>query len=359
MPPSTAPAPALDEARLEAFLGSVVGDVGGAATVAMICLGESLGLYEAMTGTGPLTADQLATTADCNPRLVREWLDQQATAGYVEHDTVTDAYELPSEHAMVLAERTSPAFVAGGQWAIASIFKDLERTIDAFRGDGGVPWGDHHPCLFHGTAEFFRPSYEANLTSSWIPALDGVDERLRAGGHVADVGCGHGHSTVLIAAAYPAAEVVGFDPHAGSVEAARDSAAARELTNVRFTATPADGYDGRYDLIVFGDCLHDMGDPVGAARHARSRLTEIGTVMVVEPFALDDRSANHGTLTAKLFYGASTGICTPSALSQPGGMALGAQSGEAGMREVFDTAGFTHFRRAAETPFNIVYEARP
>lgn len=346
----------VDEDRLTQFLGAVVSDLGGATTVANVCLGDQLGLYAAMAGRGWMTAADLSAATTCNPRLLQEWLDQQAAAGYVDAEGYT--YRLPDEHAAVLAHRDSPAFVAGGQHSMAAMFRDLDRVAEAFRGDGGLAWGDHDARLFTGTAEFFRPTYQEHLAADWIPALDGVDATLRAGGRVADVGCGHGYSTLTIAAAYPDAEVVGFDNHEGSVAAARRNARTAGLDGrVRFEVAPAGGFDGVYDLIVFGDCLHDMGNPVTVAAHAASRLATDGRVLVIEPYAADDRTTNRSLPTAKVFYGASAFLCTPSALSQDGHHALGAQAGEPGMRAVFADAGYTGFRRVAETPFNLVFEA--
>ncbi|HVN86759.1 MAG TPA: class I SAM-dependent methyltransferase [Candidatus Binatia bacterium] len=349
----------MDEGKVQAFLGRFVGDLGGVTTIAMVALANELGLYQAMDGKGPLDAAALAAATGCNRRLLQEWLDQQAAAGYLAYDAETGRYELPAEHAFALAQRQSPAFVAGGSLVVASMFHDLERVAAAFRGDGGLPWGDHHPHLFRGTAEFFRPGYQTNLTTSWIPALDGVEARLRAGIRVADIGCGYGISTIVMAKAYPASRIHGFDYHAPSIEVARQSAHDAAMgERVHFDVARANAFSGRFDLICFFDCLHDMGDPVGIAKHARAQLDDGGTVMLVEPFAHDDRATNHGLASAKVFYGASTFICTPNSLSQEVGRAMGAQAGEAGMRAVFDEAGYSHFRRVTETPFNIVYEAR-
>jgi 2-polyprenyl-3-methyl-5-hydroxy-6-metoxy-1,4-benzoquinol methylase len=349
----------IDQSKVQTFLGRFVGDLGGVATIAMVALGNELGLYEAMDGRGPVDAAALAEATRCNRRLVREWLDQQAAAGYVTYDAAAGRYELPAEHAFALAQRQSPAFVAGGSLVMAAMFHDLERVAEAFRGDGGVPWGDHHPHLFRGTAEFFRPGYQSNLTAAWIPALDGVEARLQAGIRVADIGCGHGISSIVMAQAYPASEIHGFDYHAPSISVARESAESAGLANrVHFNVARANAFDGSFDLVCFFDCLHDMGDPVGVAKHTRSRLAPGGTVMLVEPFAHDERAVNHTLPSAKVFYGASTFICTPNSLSQEVGRGMGAQAGEAGMRAVFDEAGYSHFRRVTETPFNIVYEAR-
>jgi 2-polyprenyl-3-methyl-5-hydroxy-6-metoxy-1,4-benzoquinol methylase len=349
----------IDENKLNEFMGSFLNDMGGCVTVAMVCIGNELGLYDAMDGAGPMTADQLAGATGCNARLLQEWLDQQAAAGYVAHHADTGAYELPPEQAMALAKRQSPVFVAGGSLSMASMMQDLDKVADAFRGDGGLAWGDHSPSLFRGTAEFFRPGYQHHLTTDWIPSLDGVAEQLERGATVADVGCGHGISSIVMAQAYPASRVDGFDFHAPSIDTATESAEVAGVADrVRFHVAAADQFSGRFDLVCFFDCLHDMGDPVGIATHAKDQLVDGGTVMLVEPFAASDKATNLAMPTAKAFYGASAFICTPNSLSQPVGRGMGAQAGEPGMRAVFDEAGYSSFRRAAETPFNIVYEAR-
>ena len=351
---------AIDMAAVEAAAGSVVGFMTGAAVAAGIVLGERLGLYRAMAGFGGISVDELAGGTRLNARLVREWLDGQTAAGLVTYDAAGDRYALPAEHALVLADEDSPAFLAGGAGLLEAMYQGLPRLADAFRGDGGFAWSDQHASLFPATARFFRPGYRTNLVSSWLPALDGVVERLATdGGRIADIGCGFGHSSTVMAATFDKVDVVGFDYHAGSIEQAAALAAEQGLGDrVRFQQADAVSYDGEYDLICFFDCLHDMGDPVGIARHAAAHLAPGGTVMVVEPFAHDTRIDNHANPAAALFYHASTFLCTPNSLSQSVGRAMGAQSGEPGMRAVFDEAGYTHFRRATESPFNIVYEAR-
>ncbi|MDH3755010.1 MAG: class I SAM-dependent methyltransferase [Acidimicrobiia bacterium] len=349
----------MDEAKLEAFLATFIADMGGTGTIAMVAVGNELGLYEAMDGQGAMTAAQLAEASGCNERLVGEWLDQQASAGYLVFDAETSAYELPPEQAFALAQRQSPGFVAGGVLTYASMFMDLDRVADAFRGDGAVAWGDHHPSLFRGVAEFFRPGYQSMLTTAWIPSIEGVTEKLEAGGRVADVGCGHGISSVVMAQAYGASEIYGFDFHPPSIDVAREGAEIAGVSDrVHFRVAAADEFTGEFDLVCFFDCLHDMGDPVGIVEHTRSQLAEGGIVMLVEPFAHGDRVTNHQRPLARASYAASTFICTPNSLSQPVGRAMGAQAGEPGMRAVFEEAGYRHFRRASETPFNIVYEAR-
>jgi SAM-dependent methyltransferase len=290
---------------------------------------------------------------------MREWLDGQAAGGLVAYDANADTYELGPEAAMALADEDSPVFVARGMNTFASMFHDMPKIAEAFRGDGALSWGDHHPFLFCGSEWSFRTGYRAHLTTAWIPALDGVDAQLRAGARVADVGCGHGASVVTMAAAYPDSVFTGFDFHAPSIAICRERAReAGVCGHVDFQVATATEYDGEFDLICFFDCLHDMGDPVGAARHARQHLRPGGKVMLVEPFAIDPRSRNIAeNPMAPLFYVASSCVCTPNSLSQEVGAALGAQAGEAKLRAIFEEAGFRQFRRAAQTPMNLVIEA--
>jgi SAM-dependent methyltransferase len=349
----------VDEAKLEQLMGQVVGYMTGGAMCFGMWLGDELGLYRALAGSGSMTADEVAAKTGCNPRLVREWLDGQVAGGLVSWDAETDRYSLPAEEAMVLADDNSSAFVARAMNAFGSLFMDINKVSDAFRGNGALSWSDHHPCLFSGTEWFFRTGYRAELPN-WIAALDGVAEKLAGGGTVADVGCGHGASAVVIAETFPKASVVGFDFHEPSIDTARlraEEAGVADRTS--FALAGAKGYDGTYDLICFFDSLHDMGDPVGIARYAREHLAEDGTVLLVEPFALDDRPANMtDNPMAALLYTASCSICTPNSLSQEVGLGLGAQAGEARLRDVFEQAGFTRFRRAAETPLNLILEAK-
>ena len=347
----------MDEAKLAEFMGKLVNDMGGAAMIANVILGEELGLYRAMADGTPVTPDELATKTGCNARLVREWLNAQAASGYVEHSN--DHFRLPPEQALALAVEDSPVFVAGGAVVLASLFIDKDKLVQAMRGNGALPWGDHHPGMFAGTERFFRPGYRAHLVAEWLPALEGVVLKLEAGATVADVGCGHGASTVLMAQAYPRSRFVGFDYHAPSVATATQRAAAGGVADrATFFEATAKSYPGSdYDLICFFDCLHDMGDPVGAARHAHQALKGDGTVLLVEPFAGDRLEENLNPL-GRLFYAASTFICTPNSLSQEVGLGLGAQAGEARLRSVFMEAGFTRFRRATATPFNLIFEAR-
>jgi SAM-dependent methyltransferase len=350
----------VDQAKLEAFMGKMIGFMTGSAICSSIWLGDELGLYRELAGSGPRTADSVAAGTGCNARLVREWLDAQAAGGLVAYDPDADTYEVSPEAALVLADDGSPVFVARAMNALGSLFLDTQKVAAAFRGNGALGWGEHHPCLFCGTEWFFRTGYRAYLTTQWIPVLDGVETKLRAGARVADVGCGHGASVVVMAAAYPNSTFCGFDFHAPSVETARKRAAEAGVGGrARFEVATATGYPGRYDLISFFDCLHDMGDPVGAARHAREHLAPGGTVLLVEPFALDGRRRNIAeNPIAALMYAASASICTPNSLSQDVGLGLGAQAGEARLRKVFEDAGFTHFRRAAQTPMNLILEAR-
>ena len=351
---------AIDMARVEQFMGQMVGYMTGGAICYGVWLGDELGLYRALAGSGSLTADEVAGKAGCNSRLVREWLDGQVAGGLVGYDAATDRYELSPEATMALADDSSPIFVARGMNAFGSMFIDIDKIKAAFRSDdGAMSWGDHHPCLFSGTEWFFRTGYRAELPN-WIGALDGVAEKLEAGGTVADVGCGHGASVVVLAQTYPRAQIHGFDFHPPSVATAKDRAEEGGVTaNTTFEVADAKGYPGTYDVICFFDCLHDMGDPVGNASYAREHLNPGGTVLLVEPFALDNRVENlRGNPMAPLLYTASASICTPNSLSQEVALGLGAQAGEAKLREVFEQAGFSQFRRAAETPMNLVLEAR-
>jgi hypothetical protein len=352
---------AIDEAKLQEFMGRMVGYMTGGAICMAIWLGDELGLYGALAPGGPLTADELAEPTGCNPRLVREWLDGQVAAGLIEYDAAADRYSLGAEAAMALADETSPAFTARGMNTLGSLFRDMEKLKAAFTSDGGLAWGDHDACLFKGTEWFFRTGYRTFLPSSWIPALDGVQEKLEAGARAADIGCGHGASVVVMADAYPNSRFWGFDYHPPSIETARERAAEAGVeSRTTFEVAGAKDFPGTYDLICFFDCLHDMGDPVGVAAYTREHLEADGTVLLVEPFALDGRAANiEGNPLAAMLYTASSVVCTPNSLSQEVGLGLGAQAGEAKLRAVFEEAGFSHFRRAAETPLNLVLEAKP
>ena len=347
----------MNEARLHDFMGKLVNDMGGAAIMANVILGEELGLYRAMADNAPVTPEELAGRTGCNARLVREWLSGQAASGYVEHQD--GRFRLPEEQALALAHEDSPVYVAGGAAVLGSMYLDKDKIAAAMRGNGALSWGDHHPCLFSGTERFFRPGYRANLVSSWLPALDGVVDKLERGAHVADVGCGHGASTIVMAHAYPRSTFHGFDFHGPSIEKARQRAAEAGVGDrVQFSRASAKEFPGSdYDLVCFFDCLHDMGDPVGAARRAHQALKADGTVLLVEPFANDDLDQNLNPV-GRMFYAASTCVCTPNSLSQEVGLGLGAQAGERRLRQVFTEAGFRSFRRATETPFNLILEAR-
>jgi SAM-dependent methyltransferase len=348
----------MDEAKLNAFMGQAVGDMAAAISGLMVHLGDELGLYRAMAGAGAISPDELAARTGTDARYVREWLNNQAAGGYVTYDAATSTYELPEEQAMALADEDSPVFVCGGFAGIASAYTDWATFADAFRTGRGVGWHEHDQRLFRGTERFFRPGYRAHLVSEWIPALTGVEEKLRRGARVADVGCGHGASTILMAQAFPMSRFTGFDYHEPSVDTARKRAAEAGVSDrVSFEVATAKDYPGSYDLIAFFDCLHDMGDPVGAAAHAREALAAGGTVMLVEPYA-NDRVEDNLNPIGRAFYGFSSVICTPASKSQEVGLALGAQAGETKLREVFTDAGFAGLRRATETPFNLVLEAR-
>lgn len=349
----------IDGSRLEELMGRMVGNMTGGALCFGVWLGDELGLYRALAGAGALTAHEVAGKAGCNERLVREWLDGQVAGGLVGYDAAGDRYELSPEAALALADDQSPVFVARAMNAFGSLFMDIDKITAAFRGDGALSWGDHHPCLFSGTEWFFRTGYRAELPN-WIAALDGVADKLAAGGTVADVGCGHGASVVVLAQTYPQARITGFDFHAPSIDTARIRAKEAGVADrTSFEVADAKGYPGTFDLICFFDCLHDMGDPVGIASYALDHLAEDGTVLLVEPYAIDGRGANiAGNPMAALLYTASSSICTPNSLSQEVGLGLGAQAGEGRLREVFEEAGFTRFRRAAETPLNLILEAK-
>jgi 2-polyprenyl-3-methyl-5-hydroxy-6-metoxy-1,4-benzoquinol methylase len=349
----------LDQAKLESFVARAVGDLSSAYGGVMVSLGSRLGLYKAMWGAGPISARELAARTGYAERYVREWLNAQACGGYVDYHVVSDSYELSPEQAFVLADEESPVFVPPAWNVPASMWLDEEKTLDAFRTGRGVAWGEHEARLSCGVAAFYRNGYRANLVQQWLPALDGVVEQLEAGIEVADVGCGFGHSTVLMAKAFPRSHFHGIDAHTPSIEKARRNAAdAGVAERVSFEAASAVGYhDRQYGLICFFDCLHDMGDPIAAARHTREKLAPGGTVMLVEPFA-HDRVEQNLSPVGRMYYSASTTICCAHAISEGGTLVLGGQAGEARLADVFRKAGFTHFRRAAETPFNLILEAR-
>jgi SAM-dependent methyltransferase len=350
----------LDEAKVGTFVNQVLGELGATVNAALVVMGDELGLYRAMHGAGALTPGELAESTGTSERYVREWLNAQAAGGYVEYDPQQRRYTLPDEHAVALADESSPFFMPGAFQLLTASLRDAPRITEAFRSGAGVGWHEHDHGVFEGCERFFRPGYAAHLVDAWIPALDGVEDRLRAGATVADVGCGHGASTILMAEAFPASQFVGFDYHEESIEQARERARAAGVADrVRFEVSPAAGYPGGgYDLVTTFDCLHDMGDPVGAAQHVLASLAPEGTWLIVEPFAGDHVEDNLNPV-GRIYYGASTLLCTPASLSQDVGLALGAQAGEARLRDVVTGGGFTRFRRATETPFNLVLEARP
>ncbi|HVR87549.1 MAG TPA: class I SAM-dependent methyltransferase [Planctomycetota bacterium] len=350
----------VDGAKLDAFLGRAVSDMAACMAGVTLILGHKLGLYRAMAGAGPLSSEMLAHKTGIRERYVREWLAAQAAGGYVTYDAASKTYELPPEQAFVLADAGSPAFFPPAYEIVSSMWHDEERLVDVFRNGRGFPWGEHHHRLFHGTEAFFKTGYKANLVASWLPALEGVEAKLRAGARCADVGCGHGASTILMAQAFPKSTFVGYDAHPPSIETARSRAKEAEVHDrVTFETAKAQTYPGsKFDLICFFDCLHDMGDPVGAARHALKSLKPDGTVLLVEPFAADRVEENLHPV-GRLYYSASVALCVPNSLSEECGAGLGAQAGEARLGSILKEAGFTRFRRAATTPFNLVLEARP
>jgi SAM-dependent methyltransferase len=349
----------INQAKLDSFLGRAIADLSAGYGGVMVSLGSKLGLYKAMAGAGPLSARELAARAGCAERYVREWLNAQVAGGYLEYHAVSGTYELSPEQAMVLADEDSPVFLPNAWEVPASMWFDEDKAIEAFRSGKGVAWGDHDGRLYCGVAAFYRNAYRGSLVSQWLPALDGVVEKLEAGIDVADVGCGHGHSSILMAQAFPRSRFHGFDVHAASIEEARRHAAEAGLAGrVAFDVARASDYPGKgYGLICFFDCLHDMGDPLAAARHAAEALAPDGTVMLVEPYA-NDRVEDNVSPVARLYYAASTTLCCAHAISEGGDLVLGAQAGEGRLAEVFRKTGFTHFRRAAETPFNLILEAR-
>jgi 2-polyprenyl-3-methyl-5-hydroxy-6-metoxy-1,4-benzoquinol methylase len=348
----------VDEQRLNAFLGKAVADLGAAVSSVLVSIGDELGFYRALAAA-PLTAGELAAKTGTNERYVREWLANQAAGGYVEYDATSQRFSLTPEQALCLADPNGPADVPGAYAIVRDLFYVRDRALENFRTGQGMEWGEHHACLFHGTERFFRASYNSNLLGSWLPALDGAVDKLQRGGRVADVGCGHGASTILMAQSFPKSTFVGIDYHESSIATAQQRAREAGVSNVRFEVADATSYNGgRYDLIAFFDCLHDMADPAAAARHARHTLTADGHVMVVEPFA-HDRLEDNLNPVGRVYYGASALVCVPVSLAK-NGPALGAQAGERRLRTMLvDHGGFTRFRRATETPFNIVLEARP
>ena len=350
---------AVNPEKLSAFMGRMLGDLGALTNSVLVHLGDQLGLYKALVKAGPTTPTALAKQTGTTERLVREWLSAQAAQGYVTYDKTTGQFSLSPEQAMVFAHEDSPVFMAGFFDVARGLFDDTPKIVNAFKTDGKLAWHEHNGCLFCGTSRLFRPVYNHHLVNEWLPTLDGVIEKLQRGALVADVGCGQGASTILMAKAFPNSKFYGYDYHAGSIEAAQKAARDEGVADrISFEVGAARRYPVKgFDLVCFFDCLHDMGDPVGAARHVRETLNPDGTWLVVEPFAHDTLEENLNPVGA-VFYAASTLVCTPASLSQEVGLALGAQAGEGRIRKVAAEGGFTHFRRAAETPFNIVFEAK-
>ena len=345
-------------AGLEQFMGKMLGDLGAAISGALVVLGDRLGLYRTLGTSAPMTAAELAKKTNTSERYIREWLAAQAASGYVTQLPGTKQYTLSPEQKMVFADENSPTCMVGAYDVVTSLFHDVPKLEEAFRTGKGVGWHEHHPCLFRGTERFFRPGYVANLVSSWLPSLTGVVEKLNRGAKVADVGCGHGASTILMAKAYPKSQFVGFDYHPASIDHARLKAKEAGAGNCTFEVADSRKYPGTgYDLVAFFDCLHDMGDPIGAAKHVKTTLAKDGTWLIVEPFAHDTVEENMNPV-GRIFYSASTMICVPASLSQEGALGLGAQAGEAKLKEVVTAGGFTQFRRATETPFNLILEAK-
>lgn len=351
--------PVIDAAKVEAFAMRAIADATAGYTGVMVSLGHKLGLYKAMAGAGPLSAKELAKRAGCAERYVREWLNAQAAGQYLAYHPVSDTYELVPEHALVLADEDSPVFMPPAWQVPAAMWFDEPKALEAFRTGRGVAWSEHDARMACGVAAFYRNGYRASLVPQWLPALDGVVEQLQAGVHVADIGCGHGHATLLMAQAFPNSRFHGFDTHAASVHAAQGHAAEAGLAErAHFSVARAIDYpDHRFGLICFFDTLHDLGDPVAAAQHAAATLAPGGTVMLVEPFA-NDRVQDNLSPVGQLYYSGSALICCAHAIAEGGKLVLGAQAGPKRLADVFRKAGFTHFRRAAETPFNLIYEIR-
>lgn len=350
----------MDEGKLHQFIGQILSDLGGAASVGMVRIGDALGLYKALHANGPMTSHELAARVGANERYIREWLSHQAASNYLAYDAAAEKFSLPEEQAMVFAVEGSPVYLMGGFDLMAAMLDNQPKVEKAFRTGEGVAWGDQAGCLFCAVGRFFRPGYQNNLVGAWLPALDGMVGKLESGAKVADIGCGHGWSTITMAKAFPNSEFIGYDFHPGSIEAAQAHAVSHGgVPNVRFEVGTAKNYgETGLDLVTCFDCLHDMGDPTGAAAHVHRSLKPDGSWMIVEPMAGDSLEQNLNPV-GRLFYAASTMVCLPTSLSQEVGAALGAQAGEAKLREVITAGGFSTVRRATETPFNMILEARP
>ena len=356
--PASTGKPSLNPDTLNQLIGQMVTDLGAAVNGALVVLGDELGIYAALAEVGPVTSEQLAKKTKLHERQLREWLSAQAASGYVSYDAANNAFFLTPEQTAVFADRNSPAAMTGGFYAISAVYQDAPLVAESFRTGAGLPWGKHHNCLFCGTERFFRAGYQANLNHKWIPALEGVQQKLATGTRVADIGCGRGAATLVMAQAFPKSQFYGFDLHPASIEAANNHAREHQITNVHFSIASAKDFPGNdYGFVTVFDALHDMGDPIGAASHVKQSLQSDGTFMVVEPFAGDSLAENINP-RGRVYYGLSTMICTPGSLSQEVGLALGAQAGERRLKEVLSKGGFSRVRRAAETPFNMVLEAR-
>jgi SAM-dependent methyltransferase len=352
----------IDEQKLHEFMLKAVGDIGSTMSAMLLIIGDRLGLYKAMSESGkPITSEELAKKTNTNERLVREWLANQAAGGYLTYNSSDGKYTLPPEQSMALADENSPMYIHGAYQVIRSLFKDEDKFIEMFQRGKGLRWSEHNHDLFEGTARFFKPNYVGNLVSSWIPSLDGVEEKLKQGAKVADIGCGYGISTILMAKDYPNSKFYGFDNHGPSIEQAKEQLRKEEeiTGNVEFSSVSAndESIGNDYDLITFFDCIHDMGDPLGAMKFAKQSLKPDGTCMIIEPMA-NDKTEENLNLVGRIYYAASTLVCVPNSLAD-NGPALGAQAGEKKIKEISEAAGFTRFRRATQTPFNIIYEAKP
>ncbi|HJR46827.1 MAG TPA: class I SAM-dependent methyltransferase [Nitrososphaeraceae archaeon] len=350
----------IDQEKLNEFIEKVVIDWGAAGGVFNTFVGDKLGLFKAMAGAGELTHEQIAEKTGTHPRMIKEWLAGQAAGGYVIYNSVNRTYSLPEEQALALTNENSPAYVTGFYQSLVSLFKDEEKIIQAFRNGKGLGWGDHHHYLFEGTEKFFKPNYVANLTNSWIPSLENVEPKLKIeGAKIADVGCGHGASSILMAKAYPNSHIIGFDSHKPSIDWAKDLAKKENLKNLTFEVAKSTDYPGDdYDLVTFFDCFHDMGDPGGAAKHVLQTLKKKnGTWMIVEPFANDRLEDNLNPL-GRVFYSVSSVVCVPASLNE-NGPGLGAQAGEQMITELIKSVGFSKVRKSTQTPFNLVFEAKP
>lgn len=350
----------VNQDKLNEIIGKFVTELGASMQGAAILIGEQLGLYKALSANGPLTPDELAKKTGTSERYVREWLAGQAAGGYVNYDSATGKYVMTPEQTFTLANEDSPVYIPGAFYIVSSVYKDRGKLADAFRSGKGFGWHEHHNDLFLGTQKFFRPGYLANLVSSWLPSLDGVVEKLKAGARVADVGCGYGSSTAIMAKAFPKSRFIGYDYHLESIEWAKNVAVTEGVSgNTTFEVALAKEYPGKeFDLVTFFDCLHDMGDPVGAAKHVHDSLKPDGTWMIVEPYA-NERLEENLNPVGRIFYNASSLVCVPSSLAQEVGLAVGAQGSDSKMQEIASLGGFKRFRRATQTPFNRIFEARP